>query len=176
MATKIPFSKFKITKPAEGVNIIKILEQEVEVKQYLPAADKLTLIANVMNKSIDDNNFRNVYKEEIIGSLEIVFAYSNITFTDKQKEDIPKLYDMLKTHGIIDDILAAIPESEYNELVDAINDVSSAFYEYRTSALGILEQVSQDYSGLNLDAASIQEKIADPNNLTLLKDVMNKLG
>jgi hypothetical protein len=42
--------------------------------------------------------------------------------------------------------------------------------------LGILDTVKSDYSNLNLEATEIQEKLADPNNLSLLRDVVNKLG
>ena len=34
----------------------------------------------------------------------------------------------------------------------------------------------QDYSNLNLDATEIQKKLADPNNMELLKSIMTKLG
>ena len=42
--------------------------------------------------------------------------------------------------------------------------------------MGILDQVSADYKDLNFDATAIQKKIADPQNLELLKGVMTKLG
>ena len=42
--------------------------------------------------------------------------------------------------------------------------------------MGILENISADYSNLNLDATEIQNKLADPNNMALLKDVLAKLG
>lgn len=42
--------------------------------------------------------------------------------------------------------------------------------------MGILDTISQDYSNLNLEASAIQEKLADPENMTLLKSVLSKLG
>ena len=42
--------------------------------------------------------------------------------------------------------------------------------------MGILENISADYSNLNLDATEIQSKLADPNNMALLRDVLSKLG
>jgi hypothetical protein len=42
--------------------------------------------------------------------------------------------------------------------------------------LGILDAISTDYSNLSLDASEIQNTIADPDNLALLKDVLTKLG
>ena len=44
------------------------------------------------------------------------------------------------------------------------------------SVYGIMENIANDYSEVGAQAEDIQKKIADPNNLTLLKDVMSKLG
>lgn len=49
-------------------------------------------------------------------------------------------------------------------------------YEYRNSVYGLLDAISTDYSTLELDAEKIKEKIADPNSLELLKNVLTKLG
>ena len=38
-----------------------------------------------------------------------------------------------------------------------------------------LEAATTDYKNLDLEASDIQKKIADPDNLTLLKDVITKL-
>jgi hypothetical protein len=48
--------------------------------------------------------------------------------------------------------------------------------KYRSSALGILDTVSQDYSNLDLDAIKIQQELNDPNNMSLLRAVVDKLG
>ena len=52
----------------------------------------------------------------------------------------------------------------------------SEIYEYRNSIFGILDTISTDYSNLKLDATEIYEQLADPTNMTLLKDVVTKLG
>ena len=51
-----------------------------------------------------------------------------------------------------------------------------AIYKYQNSALGILDTISADYSSLNFDATEIQKKIADPNNLELVRNILTKLG
>lgn len=172
---KVAFSKLHLVKKEEVKTII-FNEVEIEVKQYLPIADKLTLIGNVLNNSSDDNNFVNPVKVDVCGILEIIYAYTNLNFTDKQKEDPAKLYDLLETNGFINAVIDAIPELEYTTLVDSINETIEAYYKYKTSALGILDAASADYSGLDFDAQKIQQEIGDPNNITLLKDVMDKLG
>ena len=172
---KVAFSKLALKKQ-EKVKLVKIGNFDIEVKQYLPVNEKLDLVARVLNGAHDENNFPNPIKIEVIGTLEIIMAYTNISFTEKQKEDVAKLYDLLDSNGVINTIIAAIPEEEYNFVIDGIDDTIEAVYTYQNSILGILENVSQDYSNLNFDASKIQDALRDPNNLELLKDILTKLG
>lgn len=172
---KIGFIKLSLKRKNE-VKTITINNNQIEIKQYLPVNEKLDLIARVINGAHDQNNFPNPIKIEVIGTLEMVMAYTNISFTEKQKEDIPKLYDLLEENGVIKDIISQIPEDEYNFIIDGINKTVDAVYAYNNSVLGILESVSQDYSNLDFDIEKIQQAISNPENLELLKDVLTKLG
>ena len=172
---KIGFTKLSLKRKNE-VKTITINNNQIEIKQYLPVNEKLDLIARVINGAHDQNNFPNPIKIEVIGTLEMIMAYTNISFTEKQKEDIPKLYDLLEENGVIKDIISQIPEDEYNFIIDGINKTVDAVYTYNNSVLGILESISQDYSNLDFDATQIQKKMADPENLKLVKDVLTKLG
>ena len=172
---KIGFTKLSLKRKNE-VKTITINNNQIEIKQYLPVNEKLDLIARVINGAHDQNNFPNPIKIEVIGTLEMIMAYTNISFTEKQKEDIPKLYDLLEENGIIKDIISQIPEDEYNFIIDGINKTVDAVYTYNNSVLGILVAVSKDYSNLDFDATQIQKKMADPENLKLVRDVLTKLG
>ena len=172
---KIGFTKLSLKRKNE-VKTITINNNQIEIKQYLPVNEKLDLIARVINGAHDQNNFPNPIKIEVIGTLEMIMAYTNISFTEKQKEDIPKLYDLLEENGVIKDIISQIPEDEYNFIIDGINKTVDAVYTYNNSVLGILESISQDYSNLDFDATQIQKKMADPENLKLVRDVLTKLG
>lgn len=173
---KVAFSKLKLKKENKVVKVQLLEDVEIEVIQYLPINDKLNLIASVLNNSADDNNFANPIKIEVVGTIEIIKAYTNLSFTEKQLEDIAKLYDLLEENKIIDKIISAIPEDEYNFVINGIDDTIDAFYNYRQSIYGILESVSEDYSNLDLDATKLQQEIANPENLALLKQVLTKLG
>ena len=171
---KVSFTKLGLKKKEEIKNIT-INDQVIEVKQYLPISDKINIITNVIENSADDNNFANPVKVEVFANLEIMYAYTNISFTDKQKEDPTKLYDLLEENGIIAEVIAAIPENEYALLLGWTDETIEAFYKYRNSVLGILDTISADYSNLSLDATNLQKQIADPENLKLLKSIMSKL-
>ena len=172
---KVSFTKLGLTKNQE-VKIVNWNEQDIEVKQYLPINEKLTLISNVLNNAHDENNFSNPVKVNLFTALEIMYAYTNINFTDKQKEDPVKLYDLLSGSKLYDKIVENIPVEEYLNVMNGIDETIDAVYTYRNSVMGILDTISNDYSNLNLDASEIQKKLADPENMELLRSVLAKLG
>ena len=172
---KVSFTKLGLKKN-EDVGILHINEQDIEVKQYLPINEKLELISSVINSAADENNFSNPVKENVFLTLEILYHYTNINFTDKQKEDPVKLYDLVVSSGLVNKVTDLIPEEELDEVINGVAQSVKAIYAYKNSILGILESISQDYSSLNLDATEIQQKLADPDNMALLKQVLTKLG
>ena len=172
---KVSFTKLGLTKNQEVKNV-EWGEYTIEVKQYLPINEKLTLISNVLNNAHDENNFSNPVKVNLFTTLEIMYAYTNINFTDKQKEDPVKLYDLLSGSKLYDKIVENIPVEEYLNVVNGIDETIDAVYTYRNSVMGILDTGSRDYSNLNLDSSEIQKKLADPENMELLRSVLTKLG
>ena len=172
---KIGFTKLGL-KPNNEIQNIEFNEQTIEVKQYLPVEEKLELITNVLELSHDSNNFSNPVKVSVYTTLEIIEKYTNVNFTEKQKENPTKLYDLLVGNGFAAAVIKAIPEPEYNEILTGIKQTIKSVYKYQNSVLGILDTISQDYNNLNLDATEIQKKLADPENMALLKNIMTKLG
>ena len=172
---KVSLTKLGL-KVNQDVKNIEFNEQIIEVKQYLPINEKLQLISSVINSAADENNFSNPVKENVFLTLEILYHYTNINFTDKQKEDPVKLYDLVVSSGLVNKVTDLIPEEELNEVINGVAQSVKAIYTYRNSVLGILESISQDYSALNFDATEIQQKLADPDNMALLKQVLTKLG
>ena len=67
-------------------------------------------------------------------------------------------------------------EDEFQFINRTVREVIDEVYKYKTSALGILQAVTEDYSNLDLDAEKLKDKIADKENLQLLNNVMEKLG
>lgn len=172
---KVSFSKLGL-KQKQDIIEIHYNDQAIEVKQYISVNEKLKLISNVINQAQDENNFINTVKIKMFTVLEMIYFYTNISFTDKQKEDPVKLYDLFISSGLADMIKNAIPLDEQESFINGVNKTAEAIYTYRNSVLGLLESISTDYSNLNLEASEIQKKIADPNNMAFLRDVLDKLG
>ena len=174
---KISFSKLGLTKN-NNINKVIYNDQTIEVKEYLPINDKAEIAANVLGYTISNNTLRfaNPLLIEVYTILQIIEKYTNITFTDKQKEDPAKLYDLIIGSGFWILIKDVININDYNDIIRYINESLESFYNYYNSAYVILDSISKDYESLNLDATEIQQKLADPQNMSLLKDVLAKLG
>jgi hypothetical protein len=175
--SKIAYNKLGLSKMISKNPItIEFNDQDIEIQQYLPVEKKIELISSIVNSSLDDNPYFNPCRTDIYMITEIILAYTNISVTEKQKEDICKLYDSFVSSGLAALIVNNIPSVDYNFIYGSVNTTIQNIYKYKNSAMGLLENISTDYSNLNLDASEIQSKIADPENLELLKSVMSKLG
>ena len=171
---KIGLTKLGLTKNTE-VKHIEFNGQDIEVKQYLPAEDKLELCSKIINESVDDQNFYNPGRVAIFQAIETLIAYTNINVTEKQREDPCKLFDLLH-NGFAQVVYEAIPENEIGAITSIVEATIHNIYEYKNSVMGILEAVSTDYSYLDLNAQKIQQTLNNGEGIELLKDVMNKLG
>ena len=172
---KVSYTKLGLTKN-DKKEFLKWGEQTIEIKQYLPFEDKLHLIEHIVNNSLDDKGYINPCRCDFFEKLEIFYAYTNINFTDKQKEDEAKLFDLLVGSGLMSQVLKLIPEEELEMIDDSVCELIASIYEYRNSARGIMEMITSDYSNLELDADKLQKSIGDPDNLKLLREVLEKLG
>ena len=173
--SKVSFSKLGLTKNT-NVGSFEWNDQTIEVKGYLPIQEKMQLIQNVLNNCQDENNFINEAKMAMFMTLEFVYNYTNINFTEKQKSDPAKLYDLLAGSGFFDDFFAVLPQTEYKSIAVWLDKIANNFYNYRNSIYGILDALNTDYKNLELDANALKEKMADPEALGLLKQVLTNLG
>ena len=173
---RIPFTKLKCKINTDEIPV-QIGDETIAVKQYLPIQEKLGLIGRVVELAhMQDENYSNPVKAAAFRDLEVIFAYTNITFTDKQKEDPAKLYDLLYSTGIIDTVIDNIPEDEYVSIVVGVNESIEAVYKYQNSVFGILNNLKHDYEELDIDLDEISEKVGNVENLDMIKNILTKLA
>ena len=174
---KVPFTKLKC-KTDDSVKLITINDEiSIEVKQYLPIQDKLILIGRVIELAHqEDFDYSNPLKLQVYTDLEMLFVYTNLSFTEKQREDLPKVYDMLYSSGILNSIKEAIPNTERTIVTESIEKTLNAIYQYQNSALGILDIIKNDYNNLDLNIDELNENIKDPEALGLIKDILTKFN
>lgn len=167
---KVAFSKLGLTKNTQ-VGSFEWNGQTIEVKAYLPIQEKLDLIATVINNCQDENNFINEGKMSLFMSLEMVYRYTNISFTEKQKSDPAKLYDLLAGSGFFDDMFTVMPQSEYKCIITWLSNTVKSFYDYRNSVYGILDAIKADYSNTSLNIQEILNSLSNSEELGLIKEI-----
>lgn len=170
MANKVTFASLKL-KTDDSIKEVPILDGniKIEVKQYLPIEDKNDIVQITLQKA-EENGIYNDLLLELYFHLNIVYLYTNLTFTDKQRENEAKLYDMLQSNGIITAIISAIPEEEYNMLYDMIENTKEDILNYRNTAGAVLQSLIQD---LPRNAAAAKEIIDsfNPSNFAQVKEL-----
>ena len=172
---KIPYSKLNL-KPDIDVIAFKFKDFEIEIKTYLSIGEKLDIITNILNNSVDDKGYYNVGQLKMYTELEIIYNYTNISFTEKQKENVVKLYDSLVSSGLVAAVLNNMNAEEYTFIYNTTKAQIENIYKYRNSVVGVLDTISTDYSNLNLNIDDLQKKLANGENIELLKEIMDKLG
>lgn len=133
---KVSFASLKL-KVKDEVKTINIGEKEVEVKQYLPTVDKYDLIMISLQQA-KENGIYNEFKLDMFLHLNLVFMYTNFTFTEKQREDLPGLFDILETNGIIEQVITTIPEEEIKIIYAATTEVKESLVAYENSFAGVV--------------------------------------
>ena len=124
--------------------VIKINDNtEIEVLQYLPVEDKIDLIQIALQKSLE-NGIYNEIKLDMYFNLYIVYMYSNLEFTDEEKEDEFKLYNKLKSNDIIAHVIAGMDEGEYDCLLDYLKSMQENNESYKKSAAALFQTFIQD--------------------------------
>lgn len=146
---------------------------KITLKTYIPIEEKLDLISDVLNKSLDDNDFYNPCRIDIFFTLAVVAHYTDI---ELDEEKIYETYDALKSSGLADQIFSAMDENELEDLRIFVYQTVESVYKYKNSVMGIMDNITADYKNLELDAEEIASKIKDPESLKLLKEILGKLG
>ena len=174
---KVPFTKFKC-KINDSIKQVQINDEiTIEIKQYLPIQEKLGLISRVVEYAhMQDANYSNPVKAAVIRDIEVIFAYTNIAFTDKQKEDIAKLYDVLYSSGVLTIILNNIPKDEYNMIVKGVEDSIAAIYQYMNSVVGMIDTISKGQENAVIDIEAIQKGLNSLQDSSILKEIAPLLG
>ena len=173
---KIAFSKLNKIKSLSVVEI-SIDDQKVLVEQYLPLEEKVNLITSVIEQSGNgEEGFFNIVKLEAYYIIEMIRAYTNISFTEKQLEDTTKLYDAIRLNDIWATVADAIPGAEREYIWSNILALAREITTYNNSVLGVLNAISNDRDNLNFNVEEIMKNLNDPQALSLLKGMVDMTG
>lgn len=156
---------------------VQFNDQTFAVKQYLPINEKLRMIGRIVELSHNEQeNYSNPIKVDVFTALEIMYNYTDISFTEKQKEEPNKLYDTVLSSGLLTKIYNNIPVEEIESIVKGVDKIITSVYQYQNSALGILDTIKTDYSNLDFNIEELKDKLAGAENLDIVKEVVDKMS
>lgn len=164
---KVSYTKLNLKTNSE-VKTFTFNEQTVEVLKYLSVADKNDLVEIVLQEAEQDG----IYNEVMIDMyfhLYLVYLYTNISFTEKQRENEYKLYDAMITSGFMKSFLETIEHSEYTELLDLVERTKEYRLKYTTTAASVIKSLIEDLPK-NAEAAS---KIINTFDKEKFQEVVN---
>lgn len=118
-------------------------DKEIEVAQYLSIKDKYDLVMVTLQKAKEDLIY-NPIKLDMYFHLHLVYMYTNLSFTDKQREDEAKIYDTLEGSGLLTEVIKNMNDAEYNDLWEKINDYMDAELKYTTTAAAVAKTLIKD--------------------------------
>lgn len=153
---KVTYASLKL-KVDNSVETFDFNGNTIEVLKYLPIQDKYDLITMALERSEEEGVYNPVMMEAYF-HLYLVYMYTNLTFTDKQREDELKLYDTLHSSGFIAKMLEHISEVEYNTLYIYLEETAECLVEYKNT----LKYFAQNLLGdLTSKISNAQTAMAD---------------
>ena len=121
--------------------VIELLGEKVEVKQYLPMQDKMNILEMVI-QTADAGTILNTLVLDAVFDTYLVYKYTDIVFTEEEKENILDTYDKMEKEGIIEAIIKEIPEQEYKILYNNLTQMITDYKTYRSSAKAIIDSLA----------------------------------
>ena len=139
---KVSYASLKL-KTNTDVTTVNFNDTKIEILKYLPIEDKYDLISITLQKALEDALY-NPLKVDMFFHLHLIYMYTNINFTDKQREDEVKLYDTLYSNGLVDLVLENIDELEYETLSTYLQDTIDQDLTYKTTVAYLLNSFLGD--------------------------------
>ena len=148
---------------------IEIQGKKINIKKYLPINDKKDLVEITLQKAEQADGTYNEILIDMYFNLHLIYLYTDIVFTDEDREDEMKLYDELESSGLLERILDKIPDEEYNTLMDYLKAMRKEISSYKHSAAAMVQKLIVDLPK-NAEAAA---KIVQNFNPEKYKEVVD---
>lgn len=155
-------------KAVKDSSFVIVNDKEIEVLHYLPIADKIDLIQIALQKAME-NGIYNEMKLEVYFNLNLIYMYTNLDFEADDFEDEFKLYDELESNNVFLSVISAIPQEEYDALLNFLTLTKKNNEKNKRSAAALLQSVIQD---LPKNAAAARE-IVDSFDPEKYSEVVN---
>lgn len=151
---------------------------EIQVKQYLPIEDKLTIIESIISISFSEKEenkikYYNTAVRAIAFDYFLAKYYTNLDIPDLDEVDIYTVYDILAQDNLINAIKFAIPKEELEFLNFHINKRIKEEFRCINEEKTFLNVVSKFLNDINKSIPDFVKTIneLDPEKIETIKDV-----
>lgn len=161
------YNDLKLSK-SKKIKIFKWADKEIEILDYLPFEDKYDIIMITIQKSYE-NGIYNPMKLDMFYHLNLVYAFTNLIFSDEDRQDESKLYDELVSSGFMEAFLQHLDMKVYTEMQEDIENIIKLKTKYDLSIAGMIKTFVED---LPTNAEAIQQIIDnfDPDKYQAVVD------
>lgn len=166
MAT-INYSDLELKKNTE-VDSFDWNGKTIEIKKFLSVSDEYDIVMITLQKAFE-NGIYNPIKIDMYFHLNLIYIFTNIIFTEEQKQDEEKLFDEITSSGFLNKFLESFNKDIYKELSNYIDTVAGVTMRYNTSAAGIAQKLIDDLPEHAAAAAKIVEEF-DPEKYQAVVD------
>lgn len=150
---------------------VKFGDVEFKIFQYLPVIDKITIIKSCVDNSFDEEQKYDAALGDVSFNYYLAKFYTDL----KVEDEVTKMYDILKSSGLMDCIIENIPKSEINFLKENIEDrLSEEFIsiERENSFVNVVKKFLAEINGSIPKGIEALENF-DPSKLEVLKEMWN---
>jgi hypothetical protein len=134
---KLGLSKLNLNKK-QDIKIVNFEGNEIEVLQYLDIASKSGLINAAVRGSVIDGIVDEILLDAYL-HLFIVERYTNISFTQKQRENLLETFDLLDSNKFFDVIIEGMAENEYEYIFTMAKRLMNSLNEYNKNVVSIFK-------------------------------------
>jgi hypothetical protein len=143
----------KINKTYKTINF---KGQDIKIAEYLPIDEKIALIDIALQKSMYNGMVHPLQLKKYY-ELGLVYMYTDVIFSDEDRADEAKLYDVLYCSNFINDVIKSIPAREIQTLAEMLKETKIAIEKHKVSAVGIIETLIEV---LNNEVPNIMEQLS----------------
>lgn len=149
---------------------INFNESEILILPYISINDKYDLIMNTLLRSFEDGIY-NAIKLEMCFTMNIIYKYTNIIFSEEELKNEVALYDVIHNSGLKEMILAAMNPKELEVLQLFLNNVKEDSLKVQGTFGAILNGLLKEIPQLAEKAKEVLKEI-NPEKIENIKQFL----
>lgn len=174
----VKFEDLKLTKPnmdsVENTSILNFKDVEITIRKKITIDEVMKMTSYILSEAEDERmSYFHPVRFNVLFVNAIIEFYTDIEIPEDMT--IADVYDMVIDSGLYTMVREHI-EDDVDGLFMVISKTAKEIYAYRSSLVGIMEKVTNDYSALTLDSEQIKENLNNPESLELLRNIMDRFG